>query len=68
MLHLQKVLSLEGGWCGNERAGFAAGLIPEPPLACAETLLHAQQRISPEHLRRGDALTCVMQIAISMDM
>ncbi len=66
--HLQEVLSLEGRWCGNERADLAAGLVPEPPPACAEPLLHAQQRISPQHLRRGDALTRVMQIAVLMHM
>ena len=61
---LQEVLSLEGGGRGNERANLAAGLVPEPPPACAEALFHAQQRISPQHLRTGDALTQVMQIAI----
>ena len=62
--HLQKVLSLEGRWRGNERANLAAGLVPEPPPARAQALLHAQQRIAPQHLRRRDALTQVMQIAM----
>ena len=62
--HLQEVLALEGGGRGDERADFAAGLVPEPPPACAEALFHAQQRISPQRLRTGDALTQVMQIAI----